>query len=586
MLPGTEADTPVEPPVAGDSAARPEVGDEPPAPGTSIRRRTSPTLHAPAVHRAILKTFIIASALTGTVIALIVLTTGEILSPTLLFVPFAIAGLSAWRLRHGGSSTPLVLVTLVILIGTTAVQQTVISFDRAGLGVVGLTMALALLSRSRAFAFGIAGLAIGVLTVLRWTWLDERFVELAASAMVPLVIIVFGVQLIEWAKREISGRETRFENLFDSVPVAIWEEDFTEVVRWLDGLRRRGVTDLRRYLEANPGEVRHGASLIDIKNVNDEVLGFLEAPDRKSLVGRLDPKLILEDTLEAMVEEFVAVWDGRSKLRFDVTGTTLLGNPIDGFLMMSAPTTPDGIDWSNVVVAMVDVSEQRATQRKLQDLIESKDRFVASVSHELRTPLAAVIGLAQELRLDPSGFTEEERNELVALIADQAIDVGGIVEDLLVAARADIGKVSIHAEPVALGKEVSTIVSTVEPQAGQSFEVDVSASVYVDPRRLRQILRNLVSNAHRYGGDVVSIDVATQNGVVALEVRDNGEGIPDELRNRVFEPYETAHERVGVTGSVGLGLTVSRQLARLMGGDLIYDQRDGWAVFRLTLPAA
>jgi signal transduction histidine kinase len=110
--------------------------------------------------------------------------------------------------------------------------------------------------------------------------------------------------------------------------------------------------------------------------------------------------------------------------------------------------------------------------------------------------------------------------------------------------------------------------------------------VYADPRRLRQVLRNLVSNAHRYGGNQIFVDVASEESFVALQVRDNGSGIPDELQSRVFEPYQTAHERVGVTGSVGLGLTVSRQLARLMGGDLTYHRVEEWSVFRLTLPAA
>ena len=70
-----------------------------------------------------------------------------------------------------------------------------------------------------------------------------------------------------------------------------------------------------------------------------------------------------------------------------------------------------------------------------------------------------------------------------------------------------------------------------------------------------------------------------------MEVRDNGDGIPDELRDKVFEPYERAHVVVGVTGSVGLGLTISRQLARLMGGDLTYSRDGAITVFRLSLLA-
>ena len=179
-----------------------------------------------------------------------------------------------------------------------------------------------------------------------------------------------------------------------------------------------------------------------------------------------------------------------------------------------------------------------------------------------------------------------ERHELVEVIADQAIDVGNIVEDLLVAARADIGKVSIYPESVDLGSEILAIVGALEAERSRPVVVKSTSMVRADPRRLRQILRNLVSNAHRYGGDEVLIEVRNGGSEVDLEVWDNGDGIPDSLRDRVFEPYETAHEAVGVTGSVGLGLTVSRQLARLMGGELTYDRIDDWSVFRLTLPQA
>jgi signal transduction histidine kinase len=117
-----------------------------------------------------------------------------------------------------------------------------------------------------------------------------------------------------------------------------------------------------------------------------------------------------------------------------------------------------------------------------------------------------------------------------------------------------------------------------------SLEGVEDLQVLADPRRLRQILRNLLSNAYRYGGDSVRVVARCDHVGVAIEIADNGDGIPPDLRERVFEPYETAHTAVGVTGSVGLGLTVSRELARLMAGDLTYERADDRTIFRLTLP--
>jgi signal transduction histidine kinase len=537
------------------------------------------------VDSAIQRTFLIVAGVAAVALVILGLVTGERMTLARATGPVVVAVHAAWSLRRRGSSVSLFLVSLVVLTVQVAVQQTIGAFNNGSYALFGLALAASLFAADRRKVLLVATACLVVMTVTRARSTDEPLTDVLLASLVVLAVMVLGFQLIEWAKREIHGGERKFENLFDNVPVAIWEEDFSDVARWLDRLRRRGVEDIRSYLNANPEEIRFGASLIEITNVNDQVLELLEAEDRSSLLGRLDPELILEETFDAMVHEFAAVWEGRPSLRIDLTGTTLHGNPIDGFLMMSAPMTWSGVDWSKVVVAMVDVSEQRATQRRLQELIESKDQFVASVSHELRTPLAAVIGFAEELRDHPDRFGAAEKDEFVALIADQAIDVSYIVEDLLVAARAHIGKVSIHPEPIGLESEFLR-VCTLAGSAARPVTVSPDATVVLaDPRRLRQILRNLVTNADRYGGEEVSISASRRGEYVMLEVLDNGPGIPDLLRERVFEPYETAHDSVGITGSVGLGLTVSRQLARLMGGDLTYDRVDGWTVFRLTLPA-
>ena len=103
--------------------------------------------------------------------------------------------------------------------------------------------------------------------------------------------------------------------------------------------------------------------------------------------------------------------------------------------------------------------------------------------------------------------------------------------------------------------------------------------------RVRQIFRNLLANADRYGGPHITVRVDRFGDVYALSVIDDGAGIPEADRERVFDPYSRAHREVGRTESVGLGLTVSRQLARLMSGDLSYDYRSGHSIFTVTLPA-
>ena len=105
-----------------------------------------------------------------------------------------------------------------------------------------------------------------------------------------------------------------------------------------------------------------------------------------------------------------------------------------------------------------------------------------------------------------------------------------------------------------------------------------------DPVRLRQIVRNLITNAIRYGGDDVFIEYESRDDRVVLSVRDNGEAIPAEAHERIFLPYFSAHDAGSRPSSVGLGLTVSRQLADMMGGHLAYTHDGQWSVFELELP--
>ena len=231
--------------------------------------------------------------------------------------------------------------------------------------------------------------------------------------------------------------------------------------------------------------------------------------------------------------------------------------------------------------------QREASHQRLEKLVASKDEFIAGVSHELRTPLTAVVGLAQELRSHRPLFSEGEVDEFVTLIAQQATDVAHIVEDLLVAARADIDRVAIMLESVQLIDELAPVlVGLTDLNASRVAVTGETTLVWADPGRLRQVMRNLISNGLRYGGPRIEVALSQVDGYGVLEVRDDGAGIPEGQRAVVFDAYQRAHDPKGQPASVGLGLTVSRHLARLMNGELDYRIVDGWSVFRLTLPLA
>lgn len=214
--------------------------------------------------------------------------------------------------------------------------------------------------------------------------------------------------------------------------------------------------------------------------------------------------------------------------------------------------------------------EHQEAEKRMEELVQSKDQFVASVSHELRTPLTVVLGLAAEMFSNIDRFDMSELREFAGLITEQSTEVARIVEDLLVVARADIGQVSISTQPMDLIEELEAVLRPLPPHLSDRIErIDEKLpSVIGDPLRVRQILRNLVSNALRYGHHRVRFSGEADDLSARLLVHDDGPGIAEDQQEAVFSPYHRGDRNETTPASIGIGLTVARTLARMMGGDV------------------
>ncbi len=231
---------------------------------------------------------------------------------------------------------------------------------------------------------------------------------------------------------------------------------------------------------------------------------------------------------------------------------------------------------------VIEQLQNEITQKQI--LIRSKDQLIAAVSHELRTPLTGVLGFAEMLRDNRYDFSTEDEDAMLKSIAEEAGDLTNLVEDLLTAARAQMGSLTIVPGSVELRPLISRVVETTAGSAHHVVVTGCDATVVADDGRVRQILRNLITNAQRYGGHQIHVATQVEGESAHIRVSDNGDGIPESDQERIFAPYESAHDPGTQPGSLGLGLTISRSLARLMGGDLSYHRGDGWTTFDFCLP--
>jgi len=426
--------------------------------------------------------------------------------------------------------------------------------------------------------------AATVATLLGISW--DGSLPFAAVLIVGLVLVSLRL------RREIAQCRTftrRRQNTFNGAPVALWEEDFSAVATWLRTLpESSSPSRLRSLLAANSTTLDHGISLIRVVSVNPAAARMIHLDEGKALFGGDPADPITTEVRLAVIEQLMTIARGQGDLKVGISGTTWSGERIDAILYWRAARGDTGeADYSKVVVAVVDISEQAATEKRLQAVAESKRQLIASISHELRTPLTSVVGYTQLLLAPESGLSASERREMLSLVAASAQDLSFIVEDLVTAARYESKSLGLSCVPVNVGAQVAQVVAQVHATDAHPIEVNAgSAEAMGDPARVRQVLRNLVVNALRYGGEWIRITATKDGPIVRLAISDNGDGVPPGDEQRIFDAYERGQGEPQQPGSMGLGLGISRDLARLMGGDLTYRRHNAETILELTLPAA
>ncbi|MFN7131703.1 MAG: ATP-binding protein, partial [Myxococcales bacterium] len=250
--------------------------------------------------------------------------------------------------------------------------------------------------------------------------------------------------------------------------------------------------------------------------------------------------------------------------------------------------------------------EEKARQLAL--VSKYKSEFLANMSHELRTPLNSLLILAKLLAENPGGRLEPKQVEYARTIHSSGNDLLALINQILDLSKIEAGKMNVERQKLPLAElrqYVERSFRAIAQQKGIGFSIQVApdapAAITTDPQRLQQILKNLLSNAFKFtesGNVELSIRPATPNGgfhnpalnrapaVLAFEVRDTGIGIPQSKQQLIFEAFQQADASTSRNyGGTGLGLTISRELARLLGGEIGLSSESGvGSTFTLYLP--
>jgi len=409
------------------------------------------------------------------------------------------------------------------------------------------------------------------------------------------------------------GLANRRDGYNDEVLTAL-DPVISAAANMVDGLRNRRERDEAQVTASRAMERLTTA----IESLNDGFVIF-DSDDRLALCNSkykalykethdlLVPGTRFEDILRAGVEngQFdVSVDEAEewicTRMALHRQAESLLEQKLaDGtWLRIDERATPDG----GRVGFRVDITELKRTQDDLKNAVEqaetanrAKSEFLSSMSHELRTPMNAVLGFAQLLMLNPQLPLDPKQRDSVEQILKGGNHLLELINEILDLSRIEAGRINLAMEDMDPHGVIEECIAYITPLA-QRRSIDVDSdipkekyfTIHADPTRFKQVLLNLLSNAVKYnveGGSVIFSAHVDETGFIRFSVSDTGPGIPQDKYEEIFEPFSRlGKEHTNIEGT-GIGLTITRKLAELMGGTLDFESVMGeGSKFWIDLP--
>lgn len=386
--------------------------------------------------------------------------------------------------------------------------------------------------------------------------------------------------------------EQRYRSLFDNSPVAIWEEDWEGVLTYLNGLRGKGTTDLNEYFKKNKTAVREALQKIKVIDLNSETFKIFEAESRDDIIELIQKNIGSDKSIQTYTEELKAFIDGRETYETVLNLKTLSGRRINvikqiNFSLFKAST-------NQVIVSIIDVTKMTEMQIKLehtlQDLKRSNkdlEQFAYVASHDLQEPLRMVSSYVQLIERRYKSMLDEDGIEFINFAVDGAKRMQMLINDLLLYSRVSTRGSQFESTDLneVLNKVLLNLSSKIQETKAQiSFEE--LPVMLVDEIQITRVFQNLISNSLKYKSDkapiidLLSIDNGNE---IQFSLSDNGIGISEEFREKIFEIFVRLHTRSEFEGS-GMGLAICKRIVEKHGGRIWVESNDkGGCTFNFTI---
>jgi two-component system cell cycle sensor histidine kinase/response regulator CckA len=388
------------------------------------------------------------------------------------------------------------------------------------------------------------------------------------------------------SEEKLRADQSRYRTLFENSPFPMWEEDFSDVKRYLDALRRAGVSDFRSYLAEQPETVEECIRRVRILDVNRAALDFYGASSKEELLGGLGP-ICDENAMEVIRNEIAALAENQSSFRTEFTARTL-GN--EERLVDMIVSIVDGAreDWSRVIVSFFDITDRKRLEEQFlqSQKMESLGRLAGGIAHDFNNLLTIVNGYSDWIlhEMDAANPFRERVGE----IRNAGQHCAELTQQLLAFGRKQMARTSA----MDINGLIRESYGMLDRILGDDIQIRTDLEeglgiVEADRSQIYQVLMNLAVNAREAmcGGGILTIETRNLEGSeeIQLEVRDTGQGMDEATRQHLFEPFFTTKK--GSRNS-GLGLAIVFGIVSQSGGRIDVQSMVGEGTsVRITLPA-
>lgn len=367
--------------------------------------------------------------------------------------------------------------------------------------------------------------------------------------------------------------DSRFRGLFEDAPVALWEQDYSKTLEFMESLAAKGVGDVIEHLADSPRDLERAISLIRVRDLNRAAMEMIHAPSRDSVIGSLPAASLTPDARNAFIHQLKALWEGSAAMSVECRGATMTGAPIDVLLFWVAADGDQGIDPTRVVLGMIDVSVRRNQERLTAELVHSKEYLLASVAHEVRGPLARIRDLADDVvRTAPDPLAAELIQEAATSLLDRvdviAATIGGPLLKPVTIATVDVAAEAIRVRNAYPGDRAALI-----------RVIGSRMFLSTDPGRLRLALTALLDAAlaAKPRSVVVRVTEGATKGGVVIVVADDGR-----TDGRMLSALNR-HRPESLLGDPA-GIALARACVDAVGGTLVPRRMSGHTEWVMTLP--